>query len=207
MRFTARIWLVVASGCAITAFSGPAALGAFGVSKWEAGTCIASGCTASTPEQFYTQAGGHPPFGITDFRFNTTGEKGFEKPEGNVKEVRVDIPPGLSVDPFATPQCRLSELESSAGCPPGTQVGEVQLTAHLNLESLFGEPVGATITPPNTPVYNMEPPPGKPLEAAFKVALFETVVHIVGGIETTGDYHEFCTIKEIPTSPELVESA
>jgi hypothetical protein len=189
----------------IAALSAQAAMGAFGVSKWEAGTCTASGCTASTPEQFYTQAGGHPPFGITDFRFNTSGSAGSEAPEGNVKEVRVDIPVGLSVDPLATPQCKLSQLEGS-GCPADTQVGEVQLTAHLNAVSLLGFPVGATITPPNTPVYNMEPPPGKPLEAAFKVALFETVVHIVGGIETTGDYHEYFTISEIPKSPELVES-
>ncbi len=31
-------------------------------------------------------------------------------------------------------------------------------------------------------------------------------MHIVGGIDWSGDYHEFFTIKEIPTSPELVES-
>jgi hypothetical protein len=205
MRLFARILLITALGCLVGGLSVSPALGSFGVSKWEAGTCTASECTASTPEQFYTQAAGHPPFGITDFRFNTSGSAGMEAPEGNVKEVRVDIPAGLSVDPFATPQCKLSELEGS-GCPPDTQVGEVKLTAHLNLVELLGSPVGATITPPNTPVYNMEPPAGHPLEAAFKVALFETVVHIVGGIDTTGDYHEFFTIKEIPTTPELVES-
>jgi hypothetical protein len=208
MRFTARICLVGILGGAMVGFFAPPGIAGFGVSKWEAGTCIASGCTVSTPEQFYTQAGGHPPYGITDFRFNTSGSPGFEAPEGNVKEVRVDIPPGLSVDPLATPQCELRQLEESA-CPPDSQVGEVQLTAHLNLVELLGHEVGATITPPNTPVYNMEPPPGKPLEAAFKVALFETVVHIVGGIETTGehaDYHEFFTISEVPKTPELVES-
>jgi hypothetical protein len=205
MSLNARVWLVVAFGCAGIGLSTSSAFGAFGVSKWEAGTCTTSECTASNTEQFYTQAAGHPPFGVTDFRFNTSGPSGSEAPEGNVKEVRVDLPPGISVNPFATPQCKLSELEHSA-CPPDTQVGEVKLTAHLNLVELLGQPVGATFTPPNTPVYNMEPPPGKPLEAAFKVALFETVVHIVGGIDTTGDYHEFFTIKEIPPSPELVES-
>jgi hypothetical protein len=188
----------------LLAASAPALAG-FGVSKWEAGTCTAPECTVSNEAEFYTQAAGHPPYGITDFRFNTTGSSGSEEPEGNVKEVRVDIPPGLSVNPFATPQCTLEELEKSS-CPPESQVGEVKLTAHLNLVELLGHPVGTTITPPNTPVYNMVPPPGHPLEAAFKVALFETVVHIVGGIDTTGDYHEFFTIKDIPESPELVES-
>ncbi len=69
----------------------------------------------------------------------------------------------------------------------------------------------------------MEPPPGKPLEAAFKVlpteiTLEQTIVHIVGGLSShheaeaeeigvqSGDYHEFFTIKEIPTSPELIDS-
>ncbi|MGH2879951.1 MAG: hypothetical protein ACRDK4_10155 [Solirubrobacteraceae bacterium] len=189
--------------------AGAPAFGAFGVSKWEAGTCTAPECSISNESEFYRQAAGHPPDGITDFRFNTTGSAGSEEPEGNVKEVRVDIPPGLSVNPFATPfQCTLEQLEKTA-CPPESQVGEVKLTAHLNLVELLGHPVGATITPPNTPVYNMVPPFGHPLEAAFKVALFETVVHIVGGIETSGphpDYHEFFTIENIPTTPELVES-
>jgi hypothetical protein len=181
----------LASVAAVLAFCAPVASAAFGVSKWEAGTCTSKGCTVSTPEQFYTQAAGHPPFGITDFSFNTDGSGA---PEGHVREVRVDIPPGLSVDPFATPQCKLSELES-LGCPSDTQVGEVELTVHLL----------ATVTI-KALVYNMEPPNGVPLEAAFKVAPGE-IVHIVGGIDWAGDYHEFFTIKEIPNGiAELVES-
>jgi hypothetical protein len=197
---------------AVAALSAPAAFAAFGLTKWEAGTCIenteAAPCTAETPGKYYTQAAGHPNFGITDFRLKTSGASGSEKPEGNVKEVRVDLPAGLSVDPYATPRCKLAELESSKGCPEDTQVGEVQLTAHLNLTEILGQPVGTTIGPPltNAGVYNMEPPSGTPLEADFKVAIFNTVVHIVGGIDWSGDYHEFFTIKEIPTTPELVES-
>jgi hypothetical protein len=212
MRLKTRIWLVGVLVCVAAALAAPTALGAFGLTKWEAGTCTenseAAPCTAETPGKYYTQAAGHPNYGITDFRFKTTGAAGFEKPEGNVKEVRVDLPPGLSVNPYATPRCKLAELESSAGCPADTQVGEVQLTAHLNLVSLLGQPVGKTIGPPltNADVYNMEAPPGTPLEADFKVAIFNTVVHIVGGIDWSGDYHEFFTIKEIPTTPELVDS-
>ena len=186
----------------------PATAGAFGLTKWEAGTCTAPGCTAAKPSEFYTQAAGHPPFGITDFRLKTEGSGA---PEGHIEEARVDIPAGLSVDPLATPQCKLSELESSAGCPVDTKVGEVHLTAHVGAEiPLLGLKPGATIEPPlpgsEATVYNMEPPPGHPLEAAFKVSIFETIVHIVGGIDTTGDYHEYFTIKEIPKNPELIES-
>ena len=179
--------------------------GAFELTKWEAGTCTTPRCTAAKSSEFYTQAAGHPPFGITDFRLKTEGSGA---PEGHIEEVRVDIPQGLSVDPLATPQCKLSELEGS-GCPADTQVGKVQLTAHVGLEILGLKP-GVTIEPPEPGseaiVYNMEPPPGHPLEAAFKVSIFETIVHIVGGIDTAGDYHEFFTIKEIPKNPELIES-
>jgi hypothetical protein len=210
MRFTARIWLGLVLGCATIAVATPAASGAFGVSKWEAGTCTenteSAPCTKATTSKYYTQAAGHPNFGITDFAFKTNGSG---EPEGHVKEVRVDIPAGLSVDPFATPRCKLVELESSAGCPADTQVGEVQLTARVTVGGLIGTTIGPPLT--NAAVYNMEPPPGTPLEAAFKVlpteiTLEQTIVHIVGGIDWSGDYHEFFTIKEIPTSPELIES-
>ena len=113
------------------------AASAFGLTKWEAGTCTASRLySLQTRPQFYTQAAGHPPFGITDFG---SRQKGSEAPEGHIEEVRVDIPPGLSVDPLATPQCKLSELEG-AGCPPDTQVGKVQLTAHVAAEILGLKP-------------------------------------------------------------------
>jgi hypothetical protein len=211
MRLTAPTCIIAALVCAIAALSAPAVSGAFGVAKWEAGTCTenseASPCNAETTSRYYTQAAGHPNYGITDFRFKTTGASGSEAPEGNVKRVRVDLPAGLSVNPYATPRCKLSELEGS-GCPADSQVGEVQLTAHLNLIEILKQPVGTTIGPPlaNAAVYNMEAPSGTPLEADFKVPIFNTVVHIVGGIDWSGDYHEFFTINEIPKSPELVES-
>lgn len=180
------------------------AFGAFGLSKWEAGTCTTEGCSVSTPEQFYTVAAGHPPFGITDFALNTNGSE----PEGHLERVRVDIPPGLAVDPLATPQCKLSELESAVGCPGGTEIGKVKLTAHVG-EEILGLKPGITISPPEpgseATVYNMVPPPGHPLEAAFKVSIFETIVHIVGGIDPS-DFHEYFTIENVPKNPELIES-
>ncbi len=208
MRLTVPTCIIVALVCAIAA---PAVSGAFGVTKWEAGTCTenseAAPCNAKTTSRYYTQAAGHPNYGITDFRFKTTGAAGSEAPEGNVSRVRVDLPAGLSVNPFATRRCKLSELQGS-GCPAESKVGEVQLTAHLNLIEILEQPVGATIGPPltNAPVYNMEAPSGTPLEADFKVPIFNSIVHIVGGIDWSGDYHEFFTIDEVPKSPELVES-
>jgi hypothetical protein len=196
MKVTARISIAAAIAVLAVALEPSAtALAGFGLAKWEAGTCKSAECTVSTPEEFYTQAAGHPPYGITDFELNTNSATG--APEGKIKELRVDIPPGLSVDPFATPQCKPAELESVSGCLPDTQVGEARLRVHV-----LGV-VPASIT---APVYNMEPRNGSPLEAAFKPAPTE-IVRIVGGIDWSGDYHEFFTIKEIPNGlAELVES-
>jgi hypothetical protein len=203
----ARAAVAVTVACVgLLAWSAPA-LGAFGLSKWEAGTCTTEECSTATPEQFYTTAAGHPQFGITDFALNANGS---HEPEGHVETVRVDIPPGLAVDPLATPQCMLSELESHAGCPSDTAIGKVKLTAHVGVEiPLLKLKSGLLIQPPDpgseATVYNMEPPAGHPLDAAFKVSIFETIVHIVGGIDPS-DFHEFFTIEKIPTNPELIES-
>src|SRR3954462_11226314 len=48
-----------------------------------------------------TQAGAHPYFGITAFTFNNF----LGIPDGNVRNVRVDVPPGLISNPQATPRC------------------------------------------------------------------------------------------------------
>jgi hypothetical protein len=197
MRLTRRIWLGGLAAAAVAAamlLPAPAWAG-FGIKRWEAGTCTSAGCTKTTPNEFYTQAAGHPRFGITDFELNTNPTTG--APEGKIKELRVDIPPGLSVNPFATPQCTPTQLTSAIGCPSDTQVGEARLKVH------FLAVIPAEIT---APVYNMEPPPGTPLEAAFTPAPGE-FVHIVGGIDWSGDYHEFFTIQKIPNGiAELVES-
>jgi hypothetical protein len=169
------------------------AAGGFGLSKWEAGTCTSSECTKSTPEDFYTKAAGHPPYGITDFALNTNPTTG--APEGKISDVRVDIPPGLSVNPFATPQCKPTAL-GLVGCPLSAQVGEARLKVHV----LSLIPVEIT-----APVYNVEPSAGVPLEADFEPAPGE-IVHIVGGVDWSGDYHEFFTIKVPNGLAELVES-
>lgn len=196
MKVTARISIASVSAVIAVALAPSTTLAAFGLAKWEAGTCISSECTEKTPEDFYTQAAGHPPYGITDFELKTNSVTG--APEGKIKELRVDIPPGLSVNPFATPQCKPTVPKSLVGCPATTQVGEAQLRVYV-LGLPAPEPIKAV-------VYNMEPRNGAPLEAAFEPVLGE-VVRIVGGIEWSGDYHEFFTIKEIPNGiAELVES-
>lgn len=189
--------VVVAMAFALLA---PVAQGAFGVSKWEAGTCKVDGpkCTYASPSaQFFTQAAGHPPVGLTDFVFNTTG--GAPDGEG-VKDVRVDLPEGLNVDPQAVPQCAKATFESNASACAASQVGISEVTSEL-----LGVPVG----PLPFPVYNLDPPQGVPALFGFTVGLPLIPianVYLVADVAWNSDYHEGFTISEIPNTLPLVEN-
>jgi hypothetical protein len=211
---------VLASAILVVAIGAPPdAQAAFGVSKWEAGTCKEATCTDTGPASaFYTQAAGHPDYGITDFEFaSREAPLNASEPEGNVRDVRVDLPPGLAVNPEAVPQCSEAALQAS-NCPAGSQVGEDEArgTAELTLG------VKTTLTE-KFPVYNMQRKPGEPARfgVEIKVALLgvDDQSYLEGGISwhheaetgensgvTSGDYHEFFKISELPKTPEIVES-
>src|ERR1700755_1803071 len=93
--------VAVMTTCALGALT-TSAQAEFGVSKFDAGVCTtntepAPQCARdSDPSFWYTQAAGHPKWGITDFAFNTTGL--LQTPDGNVLNVHVDLPVGLSVN-------------------------------------------------------------------------------------------------------------
>ena len=115
MRLPARIPLVaLLAVAAIAGASAPAASAAFGVSNFESLTCKENApegapeeCNAGTPAQLFTQAGGHPNFGITDFTFNEFGTAG-----NGVKTIRTDLPVGFSTNPQALPLCSMTGLRS-----------------------------------------------------------------------------------------------
>ncbi|HEX2391671.1 MAG TPA: hypothetical protein VHI77_02005, partial [Solirubrobacterales bacterium] len=94
-------------------------------SGWQAGTCseekaeAGSYCSVETPPQFFERAAAHPNWGFTQFiiKHSTTelaGQK-FEKPEGELKTVRVELPVGLSVNPGATEKiCTQAQFDADA---------------------------------------------------------------------------------------------
>jgi len=199
MRSRARICGAVSTAVA-TVLLGAACLApaaqAFEVTSWEAGTCKVSNCDyGSSSSVFFTQVGGRPDFGITDFSFKKN-VLGF--PEGAVRDVRVDLPPGLSVNPQATPvQCSEAQLEG-AGCPGGAKVGTVTVTA-IQLLGVVPVPISAD-------VFNMVPKQGEPAEFGFRVNLLGLVdlsVYLEGTVSWEGDYHEGFTIRAIPNTVPL----
>jgi hypothetical protein len=166
---------------------------------WQAGTCSAEPCSAETKPLFFTQAAGHPPFGYTQIIVKH-GPPG-ETPVGELRTVRVDLPPGLSVNPEATPQCVLAPGQSPATCPPNTQVGVSTVTAAA--VQVGPLPLGTPVTLPPVPVYNVFPREGEPARFGFSVAGSD--VFLDAGVSWESDYHEFFTIHvhkiELPFGP------
>ena len=170
----------------IEAQSGTAADG------WQAGTCtLDPGCSPETPGLFFTQAAGHPPFGFTQIWVKHSPV--LEEPVGNLKTVLVDLPPGLSVNPQATPQCELENGKFPiSGCPVTTQVGISAVTTWL-----------AVPAPPVTiPVYNLVPRPGEPARFGFTLPLNLGEVFLNAGVAWEDDYHEYFTI-HTPSLPPV----
>ena len=210
-----RVALVALVAGALVWMSPAPAQASFGISKFESLTCKENApegkpgeCNAGTPGQFFTQAGGHPNFGVTDFAFNEFGTAG-----NGVKTIRTDLPVGFSTNPQALPLCAMSDLEANLGkaeeshCPKSSVAGVQEITLVLP------GPTFATLT---GTVYNVEPAFGLPLEFGIDIALpFLGGIHVhsllEGGVSwhkeaeateagiPSGDYHEFFKIK-VPRS-------
>lgn len=123
------------------------------------------------------QAGSHPFEMTTSFSLNhETNAESQLVPDGAVKDVYIELPPGLIGDPSAVPQCPLELLAKGGifggeGCPASTQIGT------LTLDTMLG-----TFT---TPVFNMVPPPASP--AQFGINLIAPVMMDVS-VRSGSDY-------------------
>jgi len=127
------------------------------------------------------QAGSHPFAMTTSFKFITKERSsGGPVPDEDVKDIEVQLPPGLAGNPTAAAQCTIEELNSQNHhrslaqglCPDDSQVGvaRVEITP-----SKQGEPVPLTVG-----VYNIVAPPGVPAElgldpAGIPIILFPKV--------------------------------
>jgi hypothetical protein len=156
---------------------------AFSINTWNAGL-YSDDYSGPSDTHYYTQAGGHPYEGVTDFTLND----GLSYP----KSVRVDVPEGLMSNPQAVPKCTSSEFPN---CPKDTQLGVVKLTAAL-VPGLVKTYLGAS-------VYNVTPPSGAVSDFAFNTLAGRT--DIIGGIRSTTDDGLYFTIA-VPSTAQLISS-
>jgi hypothetical protein len=237
-----RLLLVIAVGAVGALFMASTASAAVGIQKWESLTCSSNAdlpttlgpggkeegkeselatpvgqCKGSTPGQLFTQAGGHPVYGVTDFKIDTYpalfGLGGF--PTAFLKNIVVNTPEGLSVNPEALPQCDTTTFEETDECPPQTLVGVNYLTVAAQNPNGENRCVAEPAPAPGEckqarvalPVYNLKPFPGVPSMVGFPTEAGPTFV--VGSLSPV-DQHVTFTISNInppsPTSPPIIES-
>ncbi len=191
---------------------------------WQAGTCksdtVPGKCTPETKSQFFTQAGGHPPVGITQYiiQHGVVVENAVEPikptlPGHSIKTLRVDLPPGLTVNPRATKsQCSLADFlfQSSPGvfepkCTPETQTGEEQANVVTNTPGVEFPPGSGVPLPEGAriplvpglfqiPVYNLVPKEGEPALFGFVTAK-KLPVFLETDVSWESDFHEAFTIR------------
>ena len=208
---------------------------------FQSGTCTqeqeaGKNCSVETPNIFYTTAAGHPPVGFTQYIIkhkpfaplpsppfppgSVTAE--IEEPLAfrTIKTLRTDLPPGLTVNPEATPsRCPISSFLFSPSpgvfepkCEPETITGEEKVTLATNKNEVeiapgVKVPKGFVIPPQPggtlVPVYNLEPVPGEPAKLGFVINK-QVPVFLETEVAWESDFHESFRIK-LPVTPKAAE--
>jgi hypothetical protein len=138
------------------------------------------------------QAGSHPFAMTTKLDVNTKVDAKLGViPDGAVKDLIVDLPPGLAFDPHAVPRCSEADFLLANGehpfgnCPDATAVGFIKVRGEA------GNPI------PSEPgvVFNLIPTPGVAAKFGFHV-LGVTVV-LEGGVRSDGERNLFASLSNI----------
>jgi hypothetical protein len=137
------------------------------------------------------QAGSHPYEMTSSFAFSTRKNLVNESvPDGDPKDLQVELPAGLVGDPSATPKCSAKDFHTqsflyanefdAASCPGDTQVGIAKVAIYV-----FVNPEPAILY---FAVYNLVPPPGVPAELGLNpVGLAITLLPTVKPHPAQGD--------------------
>jgi hypothetical protein len=149
----------------------------------------------------FEQAGGHP------YAISTTIELGGVldsedetlRPDGDVKDVTVGLPPGLVGNPTGVAQCTAAQLISRTDpdqpeCPTASQVGIVELKISTPGS---GERFGITV-----PLFNMVPPVNEPAQFGFNAA--GETIYLTGNVRNGGDFGVNVVSANIPIALPLL---
>ncbi len=101
------------------------------------------------------KAGSHPFEYELDLAMNLDSEG---NPEGTLRDLIVDLPPGLIGNPQAVPRCPAAEFEGQIGlCPGITQIGIARIDTGEGTENAV------------SPVFNLTPPVGVAARIGFSI--------------------------------------
>ena len=151
-----------------------------------AGTFTSEGASGALGEgaTLDTQAGDHPYEQTTSFELARTGVL----PNGDLKDVKVELPPGFVGDPNATARCLPGLLTQVGRCPNDTVVGVVYVDLY------FG---GLDKNPESLPVYNMVPSAGQLALLEFHEPDPSLNIPIHIGVRSAGDYGLTARVSDI----------
>ncbi len=157
-----------------------------------------------------TQAGSHPFKMVTNIEFNSHFQRlesnadspYVREPDGSLKDLAVDLPPGLVGDPNATDKkCTLLELSNgggggSAACPASSLLGSLHLEYSTHL--YYGTYKF------NEPVYSIVPPRGVALQLGLLYDLPDLFIN--NGLLAGGDYPIQASIINAPPAAPVLNS-
>jgi hypothetical protein len=151
-------------------------------------------------------SGSHPFALTTTFQLNTTldSEGRLISEGGDLKDVVLELPPGLAIDPLATPRCDAEAFASinattgEDGCPNASAVGVVAME-NVAPDKLTERKVS------DFPLYDLVAPAGVPAQFGFDVA--GVAVYLTATVRTGGDYGLTVTMAGIPQAAHVLGSA
>ncbi len=177
----------------------------FGVRKFEVSFLNEDG----SPD---TQAGSHPYELVNNIEFNShflrkesnADSPYVQEPDGALKDLFVDLPPGVVGDPNATAKkCTLAELDSSAngegervGCPKEAGLGNLSLN--------WSKLVAGGTDNFNKPVSSMVPPHGVALQLGINY--IATNLFINNDLLAGGDYPIQASVVNAPPAAPVLTS-
>ncbi len=172
-----RLVSILAIAVAAAACLPAGAQAAFGINNFDVTFTNEDGTPA-------TQAGSHPFALIGTFGTNLD-EKNI--PEGWLRDLSTEVPPGFFGDPTAYPRCATVEYLAgnfNPACPLPTQLGIAGISA----------------TTPGSwethPVFNLPPPPGVLVRLGFRIATENTFIDI--RLSTEPPYHAIGAARNTP---------
>jgi len=159
----------------------PSAQADFGIKSFSVSAVNEDGTPA-------TLAGSHPYEYTVSFEMNQDAEK---QPEGTLRRLIVELPPGFVGDPLALPRCTRAQFDFNltSTCPGNTQVGVADVEA--NRSGLIIHP-GA---------YNLVPTPGS--AATLGVVVDNNNAYQEASLRSASDYGVSITDPTVPTREEI----
>jgi len=136
------------------------------------------------------QASSHPYSYTISFALNTSEGRSVG---GELRDLLIGLPPGMSGNPFAVARCTRQEFEGGAPhCSPNSQVGVVRA---------FLPGIGALAS---GPIYDLVPPPGVAAQLGFSAAGLNALQSL--SVRSEEGYGVLSSTNDVPEEVTFVEA-